>query len=366
MAKTKTRATMDRNLERKYASEPDWSECPSDPKERLLAKYDRVQYLNYFYTQKEYRPYVVKYLIALGWTNPNLSRYRQSPMWALSPAAERLIVMADKGWELDDDEKDYIGGALAIFLNSPQFDVAKRVEHSEDAIPRYIPSPIIDAIEDMVDEWMAGNYEAGIDIKGLHAKHGETLKSIREKVRPLILAMLDDFKDRGEQAKEGYNYLSDAERRACAKTLQAALKSVDGILGDHAKKPRAKKVITATKQTAGIKYLAESSEYGIKSIDPRKIVGAQRLFMFNTNLRIIIELVADGPKGFTCKGTTIYGWNADQSRSTKLRKPDEFLPHVMKKAPSTINREWNKLTTKPSKTTGRINEHIVLLRVLDK
>ena len=102
------------------------------------------------------------------------------------------------------------------------------------------------------------------------------------------------------------------------------------------------------------------------SIPPIKIVGQTRLFTFNTKTRILSEYITQAANGFEISGSTIKNIDTVNSRTVKLRKPEEFLTLVQNKTPKQIDAEWNKLTTKSSVPNGRINVDTILLRVLDK
>ena len=92
-----------------------------------------------------------------------------------------------------------------------------------------------------------------------------------------------------------------------------------------------------------------------------------RLYTFNTKYRELTEYVCQKTIGFEVKGTTILGLDADLCRSTRLRKPDEFIPTILSKSSTQINKEWSKLTTKTSKNVnGRINKDVIILRALAK
>ena len=88
--------------------------------------------------------------------------------------------------------------------------------------------------------------------------------------------------------------------------------------------------------------------------------------LFNTKTRVITEYVTNSAKGFEVSGTTLKNIDTSSSRSTRLRKPDAFLPIILKKTANQINKEWQSLTTKTTVPNGRINKDTVLLRVLDK
>ena len=128
--------------------------------------------------------------------------------------------------------------------------------------------------------------------------------------------------------------------------------------------PRAVKSLTADKQIKNLKFMASSPEYKISSINPVSVIGAMRLYTFNTKTRVFTEYVCRLPKGFEIKGTTLQGIDEEKSRAIRLRKPDEFLPLVQKGTVTSIAKEWKKLTTKTIAQSPRINKDVLLLKVM--
>lgn len=148
------------------------------------------------------------------------------------------------------------------------------------------------------------------------------------------------------------NIISDTEKFLLSKK---AVRSV--------RKPRVK---SADKQVTKVNYLKTSKEYKLNSINPMSIVGAFRLYTFNTKYKTITEYVSHGPKGFEVKGSTLQKVDLEQSRTTALRKPNESLPVFQTKTIKQIDQHWNSLTTKTRVPNARINKDTIILRVLDK
>ena len=77
------------------------------------------------------------------------------------------------------------------------------------------------------------------------------------------------------------------------------------------------------------------------------------------------QYVTTATKGFEVGGTSIKNYEPTLSKTTKLRKPEDILPEVLKLTPKQIEkRVWDKLTTKINSPAGRINKDCVLLRVV--
>ncbi len=114
----------------------------------------------------------------------------------------------------------------------------------------------------------------------------------------------------------------------------------------------------------GESYL-ENKEYKIVSINPADIIGADQLWVFNTKYRMLKKFQAMGPSGLSVKGTTLQGYNPDESIQKKLRKPDEILPQVLSGGKRVMKKLMGEINSKESPiSNGRINGDTILLRVL--
>jgi hypothetical protein len=110
--------------------------------------------------------------------------------------------------------------------------------------------------------------------------------------------------------------------------------------------------------------MKHSEEFKVTSINPIRIVGAYRLLAFNVKTRMLFDYGTSASTGFIMKGTTIQNSDESISRCIRLRKPEEFLQIALSNTANQFDKAWEKLTTKESKPNGRINDDIILLRVL--
>jgi len=79
----------------------------------------------------------------------------------------------------------------------------------------------------------------------------------------------------------------------------------------------------------------------------------------------LTQYVTTSTKGFEISGSTIKNFDDSLSKTSRLRKPQDVLPEVLKLTPKQMDkRVWDKLTTKISVPNGRINKDCVLLRVI--
>jgi len=102
----------------------------------------------------------------------------------------------------------------------------------------------------------------------------------------------------------------------------------------------------------------------IASVDPAKLLEASELWAYNTKYKEMAHYVASDRGGLTVKGTTLQNWDPDQSSKRKVRKPEDFLPQILKGGPKAIIKRFGELKTKSTSCNGRINESTILLRII--
>lgn len=232
-----------------------------------------------------------------------------------------------------------------------------------------ISNTIMQDLLDLEDAWIEGE-KATLDVYNQFKKHGLS-GSATIPVRSVIEGWLLDYEDayhkRCEQAVEGYSHLKRPELKRRVEECQTMLADLDRIKS-AARATRATKVKgprAADKQIAKVQYKKEDTDFKLVSIPPIKVVGSFRLYTFNTKTRVLTEYVTESPGGFEISGTSIKNISP-QSRSVRLRKPNDFLPFALGKSPNQIDKEWKKLTTKSTVPNGRLNSDTILLRVMDK
>ena len=100
------------------------------------------------------------------------------------------------------------------------------------------------------------------------------------------------------------------------------------------------------------------------SINPVDIVGAQELWVYNTKSRKIGKYVAEDMGGaLSVKGTTITGYNANNSVQKTLRKPLEQLTEFKAAGKVQLRKFIDDIKAVDIKLNGRINEDVILLKV---
>lgn len=223
-------------------------------------------------------------------------------------------------------------------------------------------------IDELEDAWIAGE-KPTLELYQLMQKHdlkGMAVPLIRPRLEGWLLEYQDAYNKDCEQAVEAYSHLTRREQKRRIDDIERMLADLDSFQSAAKAKrtPRVAKPKSADKQVAKVKYKKEDSDFKLASINPTQIVGAFRLYVFNTKYKQLIEYVCSATKGFEVSGTTIKNFDVEQSRKITLRKPQEVLPVVLKKSATQINKTIESLTTKPSVPNGRLNEETILLRVM--
>ena len=217
------------------------------------------------------------------------------------------------------------------------------------------------------DEWIEGK-ETTLNVYNqfkLHGLSGSATLPVRTVIEGWLLDYEDAYHKRCEQAVEGYSHLKRSELNRRIKECNNMLLDLDRIKSatKALRKVKIKRPASADKQVSKLKYKKEDSNFKLVSINPVQIIGSTLLYTFNTKYKVLTEFVTESPKGFQISGSTIKHFDAENSRSIKVRKPESILSAVMSKTQNQIDKEWKTLTTKTTSANGRINNETILLRV---
>ena len=243
-------------------------------------------------------------------------------------------------------------------------------KRSPAQILRLKQESIIGAIEEVLDN---GIYDpAGFSpydelIKDNHAQ--STAKAVVDYYKPILEEAKELVEKKTPDLVEAFNHMSTTVRKKY-------LAFLDHIVADATRYMMAKKATrkvsvprpkSAYSQIAKMNYAKESAEYKVTSIDPLLIVGARRVWTFNTKYKQLTEFVSNERDGFTVKGSTLQKIDLDRSRKITLRKPHEFLPVIQSNTQKQIDTAYRQLTTKSQpRKDGRINKDTIIMRVFDK
>jgi len=176
------------------------------------------------------------------------------------------------------------------------------------------------------------------------------------------------------QLLESYEDISNEVIEKGIKAHDNIFKACDYMIdiANANRKPRKKKPISKDKLVSKLQYSKEDTKYNLKSIDPKDIITAEQLWVFNTKTRklgIYVASVLD-PRGLnregtglSVKGTSVQGFDPEKSIQKTLRKPEEQLSEFMKCGPVKSKTFFSEIKSMEIALTGRINTDTILLKV---
>jgi type III restriction enzyme len=114
-----------------------------------------------------------------------------------------------------------------------------------------------------------------------------------------------------------------------------------------------------------VKYQQEDKTLGIKSLSPTKIIGAEKVLLYNTQSAKATIIEANSSHGLSIKGSTIIDFDSSISKSytKKIRKPAEFMKEIKDKGIRAVKSSLDSIKTSSYECSGRINEDTIILGV---
>ena len=184
---------------------------------------------------------------------------------------------------------------------------------------------------------------------------------VRDRLMVALEEMHSAYYKTDPDLAEGYSYLKRPVQKRLIEIFEEAVTAVNSKIGGMTatRKPRKPRKVNPEKAVKGLMY-CQKHENGLQSVDPRGIIGAQGLVVFNTKNHKAIVFVAAEPKaGLGVKGSTITGWEEAKSYEKTVRKWEEWL-----KKTAGMMKALEDMKTTALVPTGRINKHCLLLKTL--
>ena len=237
-------------------------------------------------------------------------------------------------------------------------------------------------VEGAIDEMIANGFKSDFKLSTLLQTHGVSGKAaglipkmFESEIAELTLLIdgVDKEDEYDAQLLEAYPY-KKAEIIKLRDFYTAIVSDAEhhGNLQKATRKVRKKKAPSKEKLVTKIKYKLQDEKLKLVSVDPKDILGANELWVYNTKNRKLGKYVASNidPKGMaregtglSIKGTTIIGFDEKLSIQKTLRKPEDSLKAFKSAGKVALRKFMDELTTTDIKLTGRINNEIILLKV---
>jgi len=336
-------------------------------------------YYNYYYSQKDCKKHVVKWMQDNAYAKADVSKFIRSPDRALPMTACGLVMAARQGMPMREKELTYLKDRLHEAINSDDLEPEVVVDAAKPVVQTVKAPTIQDRLnektaehlahfEGLYDEVIAGetvkpdafNYLTANTVPQSQINKFEHLFTIRK--GELLVAQ----ERRDEQVEEAYRHYKAADYKRHHAFLDQLLSDLDQYrsVKKTQKKARVKRAPNKEKVVSKLKYLKEEKTLKLVSINPVDIVGAQELWVYNSKTRKLYKYVADtltGPLGV--KGTSITGYDEVKSVGKTLRKPEEKLKEFAKSTKVQLRKFLEDIKATETQGNGRMNSDTVLLKV---
>lgn len=370
---------------------PTWTECDTmDDKEYLKHYHSAMQYYNLQFSGKDLKPAVVKWMTENDLDKDLISQYKKTKDWRTSVTMGAIASCLMKGMPEQRDDfnngkntKEWLLNSISTVISDSKRDVVEEDDETETKPPAQVVNiqervreatfKMTDEIEDAIELWIENpdkfdpkqikiiNLLKGKEAKPAHARIIKDCYS--SNLQEITLAV--EGKD--EDIKEGYKHRNKKQLNALL-TFYKEIESACEMLMEEAKvtrKPRAKKVVPKDKLVEKLKYMKVFEPLKLVSINPTDILGCKELWIYNTKTRKLGKYIADEMVGpISIKGTSLVGFDEHKSIQKTIRKPEEKLKEFKNAGKIALRKFLEDINATDTKMNGRINEDIVLLKVV--
>jgi hypothetical protein len=279
--------------------------------------------------------------------------------------------MLTNGAILEDSTKEQLDDNINGFL------AKKFVEVDDEGVPVEAPKPkreavsavlvnCINFIEMEIENIQAGkgnddiNFYEELTRLNCSSKEAKQLQGVFDRQLTEFLAL---YSGKIEDLNEAYAFLKkNAIQRLAVMSisLRKDLESLVNTKKERVVRKRRRKEVPVTKQIARLRFLKESTEFKIASVDPTKVIGAKMLVTFNTKSRMLSIFEASDDKGIQVKGINLINVT---SRVKKLRRPQEVLVSLLSGSKIFAKTQFERITTTEYQSNNKPTTDTILLRV---
>jgi len=360
--------------------EPTWHDADTWTEEKKKKTFSRaLNFYNYYLNTDDYFPIIEEYVKSIDRPSNKgtLKMIRKAPKCIEIVSCGKLARMMNLGMPKYHNDVDYgvevdnylrkISTLVPVERNTSN--TVKKKVSVYDIMQERIRKGVLVRMDEMLDEWILNTTS-----KVFKINVGSLLKNVNAPISSLgsVVSWITKQRDELIEARdksnpdsvEGYSYLKKPAIKKRISLLEEMLNDVEIYKSTKkaARKPRKMKEKSADKLVAKMNYLKSSPDYGVASVNPIKVVGSVKVYLFNEKYRKLTVLSTTSLSGLSVKGTTIRDYDEKNSFSMKIRKPEEILPIIVSKTDKQIANVLKKLTTKKTSANGRVNDNTLILK----
>tara|TARA_Y100000361_G_C11141786_1_gene335554 strand:- start:238 stop:1386 length:1149 start_codon:yes stop_codon:yes gene_type:complete len=335
---------------------------------------------NYMYDRKQVNQVIISYAKKHGYKNsPRFSRmFLPQTLGAIIRGLENGVVFPEhKDFEGEGSSgyQKYIHQELRYWnkkageLKQEDLDKTQLIKKKRPSVQENINNKgktLLAEVDYAIDTWDVKEFDMYKYLAN-EGVSGAVANSIVNANDDLIEEITLAIKGEDPQLKEGYSHMTKGEKNNFLSFLNKLKSDTERYVENHkpVRKKRKAKQYSAEEQIKKLSYLKEDPENRVVSISPTKIVGSNQLWIFNSKTNEIINYTASDRGGLGVKGTTIQNFDKTISASKKLGvKTEHFIDRILEGGSIVLNKVMSEINSKSSKVTGRINNNMILLKVI--
>lgn len=357
-----------RFLDTKYLGEEPSIEVITKDNQTELGR--AFNWYNYFYSKKEGQVWVLDYLKRREYPKNVIQKVKSYA--EISMTACVLCRLENRGTVLNERANVFIAGELSkadktVVVEVEEKEPTVRVS-IQDRIREKVGS-VIGELEGHVDEFLIKHFKHDVNVSAILKENdlkGPQGSMVAAHFKKQLDEIEEAIKGKCEQLNEAYGHYKKADLTKYVKFLKSIIdeSTYHSQVSKAVRKPRVKKTKSALQLVAKVKYLKTYPELNLTSVDPSQIIGATSVWIYNTKYRKLGVYQTIDSDGLNIKGTTLQNYNEVQSIAKTLRKPDTQIKEMMSAGKVKLKQVMNGINSKASPLNGRLNEEIVILRVI--
>lgn len=356
---------------------PEWHDMDElQDNEHLKRWNEGKRFYYYHHDVKELRPFIVE-LFGKDWDKKKhkaFANLKDSQVPINLGSMCKMVLDGAKWWP---ESKVYADrkiaellelGASTLVEEVVVADAPKKVINIQDRLQE-IKEETIGDIEAYEDDFIRTGKIPTISVLSyLRNKNTpqQIVPAISEFYTERLAFMMEVKAGKDPQLKEGYAHLKKKDVDAWIKWYNDIVTDLDAYkrVKVAARKPRQRKPQSPEKLARKMKFQKDIPDLNITSVQPKEIVGATQVWVYNTKTRKLGRYVASSmDQVLSVKGSTVLGWDPKLSVSKTLRKPSEQLAEFMKSGKVQLRTFLDKIRATEVKLNGRTNDQTIILRV---
>jgi hypothetical protein len=327
-----------------------------------------MTWYNYMCTKDDARKYLETYLKNTS-RDTDVKTLKGVPDSRIVDQTAWIVRILSRGAKLNQKTMEFLNDKIKEQLSY----AVKKTEVEEKAQEKPKTS-IQDRVSDKVSDFI-GQFEEAIDRDSWTLSMYEWLQ--KHEIQPMLASRVAAFyRPIAEEAEllatkpdaqlaEAYNHYTKKQIKERAAFYASIMVDCERFSSNVKKTraPRKPKAMTTEKQLKYFKFLKESKEYRVASIQPEKLLGAQELWTFNTKYKLLTVFYALDRAGLGVTGTSIKNYDENKSMTKRVgKKTEQHVQTVLTGGKRVVIKMLAELKDAPN-LQHRINENTVLLKI---